>query len=80
MLLEASTKEPQFNTSGYVAKKKYIYSSEKELVPVKDLSDVYVDIDKLNAFELIHVYLNQNLYDFRKFKVTTSYHSRRSYG
>jgi len=79
MLQEASTKEPKFNTSGYIVTKQN-YFSEEERKPVKDLEQVYVDIDNLNAHELIHVYLNQDLYDFRKFKVTTSYQSRRSYG
>ena len=77
MLLEASTKEPQFNTSGYI-NKKINYFDEDKWVPVKDLSEVYVDIEKLNAFEVIHVYLNQGLYDFRKFKTTTTYRNSRT--
>lgn len=78
LLPEASTKEHQFNTSGYIKKKEYSYSDEK-LTPVKDLSEVYLDIDKLNAFEIIHVYLNQDLYDFKRFKTVSIYRNRRSH-
>lgn len=77
ILLEASTKEPQFNTSGHIIKKEYSFSEEKKIA-VKDLSEVYVDIDNLNAFEVIHVYLNQDLYDFRRFKTTTTYTNKRT--
>jgi hypothetical protein len=68
--------EPLFNTSGYLKKKDYAYSVEK-LVPVTDLSEVYREIRDLNAYEVIHVYLNQKLYDFKIFKTTSIYHNRK---
>jgi hypothetical protein len=76
-LLGGYSKEPLFNTSGYLKKKDYSYSVEK-LVPVTDLSEVYREISDLNAYEVIHVYLNQALYDFKMFKTTSIY--RNKYG
>jgi hypothetical protein len=49
----------------------------EKLVPVTDLSEVYIKIRDLNAYELIHVYLNQELYDFKVFKTTSIYHNRK---
>lgn len=66
-----STKEPEFNTTGYIEKGNYSY--EKEFKPITDLGEVYVDLDSLDAHEVIHVYLNQQLYDFREFKVTRTH-------
>jgi hypothetical protein len=66
-LLSGFTKEPKFNTSGYIVEKKYSYSDEVMTKPVTDLSEVYKDVDKLDAYEYIYVYLNQDLYDFKVF-------------
>lgn len=76
-----SIKEPEFNTSGYIEKG---YSYNKKLEPVTDIGDVYLNIERLNDYEVIHVYLNQHLYDFREFKITRThitgrYNSSRSY-
>ena len=70
-LLEGFMKEPSFNTTGYIMKKASRYSYEKELLPVTDLSEVYRDVDNLNAYEIIYVYLHQDKYDFRIFSTTT---------
>lgn len=70
--------EPKFNTTGYVEKSKNSYSSDMELTPVTDLSEVYRGIDDLNAYELIYVYLNQGLYDFKIFKTTSIYRDKRT--
>lgn len=72
--------EPKFNTTGYIEQRKNSYSSDMELTPVTDLSDVYRGIEDLNAYELIHVYLNQGLYDFKIFKTTSIYRNRKSFG
>lgn len=69
-LLGGYSKEPLFNTSGYIVEK---------LVPVTDLSDVYINVSDLNAYEVIHVYLNQKLYDFKVFKTTSIYTNRKSF-
>lgn len=71
ILPSLSSKEPEFNTSGYIEKGHYSY--EKEYKPITDLGEVYVDLDSLDAHEVIHVYLNQQLYDFREFKVTRTH-------
>jgi hypothetical protein len=75
-LLGGYSKEPLFNTSGYLKKKEHYYSTD-ELVPVTDLSEVYREVRDLNAYELIHVYLNQGLYDFKVFRTTFIYYNRK---
>lgn len=78
-LLEGFSKEPQFNTSGYITKKSsYSWEKEKQ-TPITDLGQVYQDTNDLNAFEIIYVYLHQDLYDFREFKHTTHYRNRSRY-
>lgn len=77
-ILRGYSIEPKFNTSGYITKNRNSYSSDTELIPVTDLSEVYIGIDDLNAYELIHVYLNQELYDFKIFKTTSIYRDKRT--
>lgn len=78
-LLEGFSKEPRFNTSGYITKKAS-YSWEKDVhTTVMDLGQVYLNTSALNAFEIIHVYLHQNLYDFREFRHITHYQNRNRY-
>lgn len=80
-LLPGSMKEPQFNTSGYITKKEHSWSDEEQ-VPVTDLGEVFIDVDKFNAYEIIYVYLHQNEYDFRMFstKTISTNRSRYSFG
>lgn len=81
-LLPGSMKEPQFNTSGYI-KKKREYSSGEDLIPVTDLGEVFIDVENFNAYEIIYVYLHQNEYDFRMFStktISTNRRNRYSYG
>jgi hypothetical protein len=70
-LLPGSMKEPQFNTSGYIKKKKEYSYSEEELVPVTDLGEVFIDVEDFNAYEIIYVYLHQDEYDFSMFSTET---------
>jgi hypothetical protein len=70
-LLSGSMKKPEFNTSGYITKKKEYSYSDEEIVPVTDLSQVYKEVNDLNAYENIYVYLHQKDYDFKIFKTTT---------
>lgn len=79
LLPSVSKKEPTFNTSGYILEKEHSWSDEKK-VPVTDLATVYSDVDKLNAYEAIHVYLNQDLYDFKVFTTKTTYQGNRRNG
>lgn len=70
LIPSCSTKEPEFNTSGFFSKKEHYWQSEGTLTPITDLGEVYLDVSHLNAYEIIHLYRNQQLYDFREFKHT----------
>lgn len=80
-LLAGSMKEPEFNTSGYITKKEHSWSNE-EKIPVTDLGEVFIDVEKFNAYEIIYVYLHQDEYDFRMFStktITSNHRNRYSY-
>jgi hypothetical protein len=79
-LLSGSMKKPEFNTSGYTTKKKEYSYSKEETIPVTDLSQVYKEVDDLNAYEVIYVYLHQKDYDFKVFTTTTHYSGNRRNG
>lgn len=79
ILQTLSTKEPQFNTSGYITKKEYSWKSDNDIRPITDLGEVYLDLHDLDAYEIIHVYLNQQLYDIREFKVNRTHTNHRGY-
>jgi hypothetical protein len=69
-LLAGYSVEPKFNTTGYRKTKENSWS-EEVLIPIQDRGRAYRNIDKLSAGEVIHVYLNQHLYDIQLFTVTT---------
>ena len=78
LLLGVSIKEPEFNTSGYIETGSCSY--DKKEVPISDLGVVYLNIEELSAYEVIHVYLHQDLYDIREFKNTHHYEKSTFYG
>lgn len=75
-LLKGFSKEPEFHTSGYIKEKDY-YSDDK-VNPVTNIGDLYRDIYEFSASEIIHVYLNHAQYNFKMFKTTSTYRSRKT--
>jgi hypothetical protein len=70
-LLAGYSKEPVFDVSGYTISKKHHWSSD-EPIAMSDRGEAYIKLDDFNAYEIIHVYLNQNEYDIKLFKHTSS--------
>lgn len=78
-LLAGYSIEPKFNVTGYKKEKENSYSSSKVTKPLEHRGEAYLDIDDLSAGEVIHIYLNQHLYDIQLFSISTTYRNRSHY-
>lgn len=79
-ILPGFSKEPEFDTKGYIVKREYS-SLPPDIIPLKNRGDLYREIDSydFNAYEIIHIYLNQKDYDFRIFKTTYIHKNKKSF-
>ena len=77
-ILPGFSKEPEFDTKGYIVKREYS-SLPPDIIPLKNRGDLYRKINNFNAYEAIHIYLNQKDYDFRIFKTTYIHQSKKSF-
>lgn len=76
-ILPSFSKEPEFDIKGYVVKESYYLPHEH--IPLKNRRKLYKVVRRLNAYEAIHIYLNQKDYDIRVFKTTYKNSKRSTY-
>lgn len=73
-ILPSQSQEPVFSTSGIIKERKYSLDTTKAAT---NRVDLYKNIDCFNSKELIHIYLNQDNYDFHILKKIHTYYRKR---